>query len=168
MKSNKSRLNIPGFSYGLKTGEWIDVPKLYGGRPNPKKSGKPHSIDELIKSKGIVSRKWKTAALFSKISQKDYSKRKRIRTRAAHAPTTNNTLPPPCNRRFFEWMGDKAGWMDYTEQPELFVSKAKVAYEVTDGLLPMLSTTSAREALIVCSTLARYGIAAHFNRVVIR
>lgn len=165
MKSKKPRLDIPGFSYGLKTGEWIDVPKLYGGRPNPKKSGKPHSIDELIKSKGLVSRTRKTAALFAVISKEDYSRRRRIRTRIAHAPVTNNTLPPPCNRRLFEWMGDKAGWLDYTEQPELFVSKSKVAYEITDGLLPMLSTTSSREAMIMCSTLVRYGIAAYFNQV---
>lgn len=167
MKNNKSRLDIPGFSFGLKTGEMVDVPKIYGGRPQPKKSGKPHSIEEIIRARGIVSTKWKTKALYAKIGKQDYSRRKRIRTREYKAPITNNTLPLPCNRRFFEYMGDKAQWLDYTEKPELFISKAKTAFEITDGFLPILTTTSAREALIICATLARYGIAAYFNRITI-
>jgi len=157
---------VPGFSHGIKTGEYVDVAKLFGGRPNPKKSGNPHSIDELINGK-VVSTKRKTQLLFAKIARKDYSNRKRTSSRSQHAPVTNNTLPPPCNRRFFEWFGDHCAWMDYSEQPELFISNAKVAYEVTDGLLPMLTTTSAREALIMCATFAQHGIATYFNRVVI-
>lgn len=171
MENKNPRLDIPGFSFGLKTGETVDVPKIYGGRPQPKKSGRPHSIDEIVRARGIVSTKWKTKALYAKVGKQDYSRRKRVRTREYRAPITNNMLQSPCNRRFFEYMGDKAQWLKYVEQPdeqpELFISKAKVAYEIVDDFLPIMTTTSAKEALIMCATLAKFGIAARFNRIVV-
>lgn len=167
MRKKESRLDVPGFAFGIKTGEFIDVPKIYGGRPTPKKTGRPHGIEELLSSKGVISRARKSLVLATLIAKEDYVRRKRIRQRKLKAPITNSTLPQPCIRRFLEHMGRRAGFLEYKEKPELFISKAKTAYEVTDGFCPMLTTTSAREALILCASLARYGVAAYFNKIAI-
>lgn len=159
-----SRLDIPGFSFGEKTGEFIDVPQLYGGKPSPKRSGRPHSIREQITAE-TVSRARKALQLATLIAKEDYFRRKRSRNRRVKVAITNNTQPIACTRRFFEYMGMKAGFLPYVERPELFISKSKTAYEITDGLCPIVTTTSAREALIICASLARYGIAAYFNKI---
>lgn len=164
MKKDASRLDVPGFAFGIKTGEFIDVPKLYGGRPQPKKSGHPHAMSELIAAR-TVSRARKAIQLATEIVKKDYFKRKRSRVRAFKRPITDHSPIKACNRRFFEHMGDKAQFLDYVEQPELFISNAKTAYEITDGFCPMVTVTSAREALNIIASLAKYGIAAYFNKV---
>lgn len=165
MKKSNIRLDVPGFSFGIKTGEFIDVPKLYGGRPQPKRSGKPHSLAELI-APVAVSRARKALQLATLIAKEDYFKRKRARKRELKRPI-NRAPPQACNRRFFEHMGMKAGFLPYGERPELFISKSKIAYEITDGLCPMVTTTSSREALIICASLARYGIATYFNKITV-
>lgn len=163
MKKDASRLDVPGFALGIKTGEFVDVPKLYGGRPQPKKSGHPHAMSELIAAQ-TVSRARKAIQLATQIVKKDYYKRKRSRLRVLKRPT-NSAPIRACNRRFFEHMGMKAQFLAYAESPELFISKAKTAYEITDGFCPMVTVTSAREALLICAALARYGIAAYFNKI---
>lgn len=164
MTIKKSRLDIPGFSYGERTGEFIDVPRIFGGRPTPKKSGKPHSIVEQIRSE-TISRAARTLQLATRIAKKDYTNRKRARVREAHRATTNNASIRACNRRFFEHMGLQAGFLAYVEQPELFVSMSKRAYEITDGFLPFVTVTSSREALLIIASLMKYGIATYFNVV---
>jgi hypothetical protein len=166
MTKKESRLDVPGFAFGIKTGEFIDVPKIYGGRPTPKRSGKPHALAELTCSLAI-SRARKAVQLATKIAKEDYFRRKRARNRELKKAITNSTPPGACNRRFFEHMGMKASFLAYKEKPELFISRSKVAYEITDGFCPMVTTTSAREALIICASLARYGIAAYFNKIAI-
>lgn len=163
MRKNKSRLDSPGFWLGNKTGESIDIYKLLGGRPTPKKSGNPHSFVELTDSIAI-SRARKTLQLATKIAREEYYRRKRVRTKEYRKPVESQPVKP-CNRRYFEHVGMKCSFLAYIEKPELFISKSKQAYEITDGLLSFLTTTSAREALIVCASLAKYGIAAYFNVV---
>lgn len=158
------RLDVPGFSFGEKTGEYIDVPKIFGGKPSSKKSRQPNSLPELMAARS-VSRKRKAALFAAEASREQHSKNKRIRTRKAHKAITNDKPVAACNRRFFEFMGLRADFLAYNEEPELFVSKAKTAYEITDGFLPILTTTSAREALIICRSLAAYGIAVYFNLI---
>lgn len=164
MKRDASRLDVPGFAFGIKTGEFIDVPKLYGGRPQPKRSGLPHSLSELV-SANVVSRARKSIQLAAKIAKEDYFRRKRSRVRELKRPITNQSPIKACNRRFFEHMGMKAQFLAYAESPELFISKAKTAYEITDGFCPMVTVTSAREALNIIASLAKYGIAAYFNQI---
>lgn len=166
MDKNKPRLNVPGFSYGIKTGEFIDVPKLYGGRPTPKRSGKPHTLGELT-ANAAISRARKSLQLATRIAKEDYFRRKRTRNRGLKSAITNTTPIRACNRRFFEHMGMGARFLAYVEEPELFIGKSKTAYEITDGFCPMVTTTSAREALLICASLARYGIAAYFNPIAI-
>jgi hypothetical protein len=166
MKKSNTRLDIPGFSFGEKTGEFIDVPKIYGGKPSPKKSGRPHSLAEQISFKAI-SRASKALQLATLIAKEDYYRKKRARSRKVKVAITNSTLPRSCNRRFLEHMGMKAQFLKYEEKPELFISKSKTAYEITDGFCSMVTTTSAREALIICASLARYGIAAYFNKIAV-
>lgn len=166
MDNNKSRLNVPGFSFGIKTGEFVDVPKIYGGRPQPKKSGLPHSLAELVAPRAL-SRARKALQLATRIAKEDYFRRKRQRNKGLKRAITNDTLPKACNRRFFEHMGMSARFLAYEEKPELFISRSKTAYEITDGFCPMVTTTSAREALSICASLARYGIAAYFNQIAI-
>lgn len=166
MTNKESRLDVPGFAFGLKTGEFIDVPKIYGGRPTPKRSGRPHTLEELTAT-AAISRARKALQLATKIAKEDYFRRKRQRHRGLKKAITNNTLPQACNRRFFEHMGMHARFLPYEEKPEFFISKSKQAYEITDGFCPMVTTTSAREALIICATLARYGIAAYFNMIAV-
>lgn len=161
-----SRLDIPGFAFGIKTGEFIDVPRIYGGKPSPKRSGRPHSINEQITAK-TVSRARKSLQLATLIAKEDYFRRKRARNRQAKIAITNRQPVEGCNRRFFEQMGMKAGFLPYGERPELFISKSKTAYEITDGLCPMVTTTSAREALIIIASLAKYGIASYFNQIAV-
>lgn len=162
--STKRGLDVPGFSFGVKTGEYIDVPKIFGGKPSPKRSGRPHSLAEQIGFKA-VSRARKALCLATLLAKEDYFRRKRKRNRKAKVAITNSTLPQACSRRFFEHMGMKAGFLPYAERPELFISKAKTAYEITDGFCPMVTTTSAREALMICASLAQFGIAAYFNKI---
>src|SRR4051812_49157680 len=135
MSNNKERLDVPGFSLGIKTGEFIDVPRIFGGKPQPKRSSRPHSLSELI-DPSPVSRARKALQLATRIAKEDYFKRKRVRTRELKKP-----IKPPrlvgCNRRFFEHIGMNAHFLPYQEAPELFISKAKTAYEITDGFCPM-------------------------------
>jgi len=166
MKSKKSRIDVPGFSFGEKTGEFIDVPKIFGGKPTPKRSGRPHSLNEQIGAQ-TISRARKALQLATSIAKEDYFRRKRSRQRELKRAITNNSLPKACSRRFFEHMGTDARFLSYEEDPELFISKSKTAYEITDGFCPMVTTTSAREALIICASLARYGIAAYFNKIAV-
>ena len=161
-----SRLDVPGFSFGVKTGEFVDVPRVFGGKPTPKRSGRPHSLSEQITAQ-TVSRARKALQLSAAIAKEDYFKRKRVRVRELKKAITNSTQPKACHRRFFEHMGLKAQFLAYVEQPELFISKSKTAYEVTDGFCPMVTTTSAREALNICASLARHGIAAYFNKIAV-
>jgi hypothetical protein len=162
MSSNESRLNVPGFSYGIKTGEFIDVPKIYGGRPQPKRSGRPHALSELLTAE-TVSRSRKAVQLATEISKEDYFKRKRNRYRELKKAITNDAPIMACNRRFFEHLGMNARFLPYEENPELFISKSRTAYEITDGFCPLVTITSAREALIIIATLAKYGIAAEIR-----
>lgn len=157
-ESRTNRLDIPGFSFGIKTGEFIDVPQIFGGKPTPKRSGRPHSIAEQINFKAI-SRARKALQLATSVAKEDYYRRKRIRIRKVKAAITNHTPIKSCNRRFFEHMGMNARFLPYEEKPELFISKSKIAFEITDGFCPIVTTTSAREALIILDTLAHYGIA---------
>lgn len=166
MSKNVSRLDVPGFSFGIKTGEFIDVPKLFGGHPHPKRSGKPHSLTELIAPRAI-SRARKALQLATKIAKEDYFRRKRGRQRECKKAITNSTPPKACNRRFFEHMGMNARFLPYEEKPERFISRPKTVYEITDGLCPMVTTTSAREALIIVASLANYGIATYFNKIAV-
>lgn len=161
-----SRLDVPGFAFGVKTGEYIDVPQLYGGKPAPKRSGRPHSLNEQIGAQ-TVSRARKAIQLATLIAKEDYFRRKRIRTREWKRAITNNKPIKACTRRFLEHTGMRAGFLRYEEEPEIFVSRAKTAYEITDGFCPVLTTTSAREALIICASLARYGIAVYFNKIAV-
>lgn len=165
MSKGESRLNVPGFSFGIKTGEFIDVTRIFGGRPSPKKSGNPHSIAELA-SPPAISRARKMLQLATRVAKEDYFRRKRVRTRELKKATPAPILTA-CDRRFFEQMGMQASFLAYAEQPELFVSKPKQAYEITDGLLPFVTVTSSREALIICASLAKYGIAAYFNKIAV-
>lgn len=158
MDNSGSRLDIPGFSYGIKTGEFIDVPRIYGGRPTPKRSSKPHTLGELATA-STVSRARKALQSATRITTEDYFKRKRVRFRELKKAITNDSPVRACNRRFFEHMGMDARFLPYEEQPELFISKAKTVYEITDGFCPMVTTTSVREAQFICASLARYGIA---------
>jgi hypothetical protein len=158
MSDSEGRLDVPGFSYGTKTGEFIDVPRIYGGKPTPKRSGRPHSIAEQIGAQA-VSRARKALQFATALAKEEYVRRKRVRNRELRRPITNNTPIRPCNRRFFEYVGMDASLLPYEEKPELIISKSKIAYEITDGLCPIVSTTSAREALIIRASLARYGIA---------
>jgi len=64
-------------------------------------------------------------------------------------------------------MGLKAAFVPYEEKPESWVACPKTAYEITDGLVPMVTVTSAREAMIICASLARYGIAVYFNKIAV-
>lgn len=166
MSRNESRLDVPGFSFGEKTGVFIDVPKIYGGRPQPKRSGRPHTLEELL-GFNSESRANRSVQLASKIAREDHFRIKRSRHRGLRQAITNVAAIRPCTRRFLEQMGMKSSFIAYSEKPELFISKAKTAYELTDGLLPMMSTTSAREALIICASLARRGIAAYFNKIAV-
>lgn len=166
MKKKKSRLDVPGFSFGIKTGEFIDVPKLYGGRPKPKKSGIPHTLPELQDLEAI-SRNRKAIRLATRIAKEDYFRRKRNRFRELKKAITIDGPIMACNRRFLEFMGMKAGFIPYVEKPELFISRSKIAYEITDGFCPIVTTTSAREALIICASLARYGVGAYINRITV-
>lgn len=165
MTKRESRLDVPGFAFGIKTGEFVDVPKVFGGRPSPKKSRTPHSLQELSTGE-TISRVRKTLQLATRIAKEDYFRRKRIRNRGLKKAIAAQSYNP-CIRRFFEHMGMQASFLAYAEQPELFISKSKQAYEITDGLLPFVTVTSSREALIICASLAKYGIAAYFNKIAI-
>lgn len=158
MKNDGDRLDVPGFSYGQKTGEFIDVPRIYGGRPESRKSGKPHSLSELMVGR-VVSRARKGLQRATQIAREEYHKRKRVRVRKLKAPITNHSPVKACNRRFFDHMGMRGQFLPYVEKPELIISGAKIAYEITDGFCPIVTTTSAREAQIIAATLAHYGIA---------
>ncbi len=166
MDSDGPRLDVPGFSYGVKTGEFIDVPRIYGGRPCPKRPGRAHSLEELFVGQ-TISRARKAAQRATRVAQEDYFRRKRVRKREAKRAITNSTLPIACNRRFLEHMGLDARFLPYEEKPELFISRAKTAYEITDGFCPMVTTTSAREALNIIASLAKYGVAAYFNKIAV-
>lgn len=164
MKNKGARLDVPGFSYGTKTGEFVDVPRIFGGKPQPRKSGKPHVLSELLTAK-TVSRARKALQVATQIAKEDYYRRKRVRYRELKKAITNDTPARPCNRRFMEHMGMNGRFLKYEEQPELFVSGAKIAYEITDGFCPMVTTTSVREAQIICASLARYGIGSYITRI---
>lgn len=164
MPKIKSRLNVPGFLFGVKTGKFIDVAKLYGGRPCGKQSARPHTLEELQDSE-TISRRRKTIRLITQVSTEDYNRRKRTRKRVEKQAINTAPAIRACTKRFLEHMGKKCAFLEFVEKPELFISKAKRAYEITDGFCSILTTTSAREAMIICATLARYGIAAYFNPV---
>lgn len=166
IKKESGRLDVPGFAIGVKTGEFIDVPRIFGGHPSPKRSGRPHSINEQIAA-NTISRTRKGVQLATQIAKEDYFRRKRTRIRAVKRAITNITLPRACNRRFFEHMGMRGSFLPYEEKPELFISNSKQAYELTDGFCPIVTVTSAREALIICASLANYGIAAYFNQIAV-
>lgn len=166
MDKEDSRLDIPGFSYGIKTGEFVDVPKIFGGKPSPKRSGRPHSISEQIAAQ-TVSRARKALLIATRIAKEDYFKRKRVRLRALKKAITNLQPTRACNRRYFEHMGMDARFLEYEADPELFISRAKTAYEITDGFCPIVTTTSVREAQIILATFAKYGIAVEILQVTI-
>jgi hypothetical protein len=163
--SKEDRLDIPGFQHGIKTGDFIDVPRIFGGRPSPKKCGPPHSFSELSTGE-IISRARKGLQLATRIAKVDHFKRKRQRGRELKKAVPAKPIRA-CNRRFFEAMGMDARFIAYVEPPELFISKSKQAYEITDGLLAFVTVTSAREALIIVASLAKFGIAAYFNRIAV-
>lgn len=163
MMIKKTRLNAPGFSKGVHSDVGLDIAKLYGGRPFPKRSGNPHGITELLTG-SVISRARKGLQLATRIAKEDYSRKKRIADRAKKKAIPAQPVKA-CNRRFFEHLGMQAGFLAYCEQPELVISKAKQAYELTDGFLPFVTTTSSREALLIIASLAKYGIAAYFNVV---
>lgn len=165
MKKDKSRIDIPGFSYGERTGEYIDVPQIYGGRPTPKRSGRPHVLTEL-QTREIISRAKKQLQDATQLAKRDHSKRKAVKTRKAHkaieAPAVKS-----CTKRFLEFLGMHCTAIGYVETPELFVSNAKQAYEITDGLCPIMTVTSAREALIVRTSFAKFGLAVEFKIIAV-
>jgi hypothetical protein len=165
MNKNGTRIDVPGFENGLKTGDFIDVPRIFGGRPSPKKSRTPLSLQELGFGQ-IVSRAGKGVLLATRIAKEDYLRRKRVRSRLEHKAIAADPIRP-CNRRYFEQIGMKCSFLAYVEKPELFVSKAKQAYEITDGFLPFVTVTSSREALLIIASLAKFGIAAYFNKIAV-
>lgn len=163
MGKNDPRLDVPGFSFGIKTGEFIDVSRIFGGRPSPKKSGTPHSFTELATGE-VISRARKGLQLATRIAKEDYLKRKRLKGRELKKAVPAQSIKA-CNRRYFESMGMDARFIAYVEPPELFISKSKQAYEITDGFLPFVTVTSAREALFIVASMAKFGVAAYFNSV---
>jgi hypothetical protein len=153
----KTRLDVPGFSFGVKTGEFVDVPRIFGGRGAKRKSGKPHTYSELASRAPSRS-----VAIASAIARHEYNKGKRFRLKQKKQPKTNH-IAAYCLRRYLELSGLKTYNFAYAENPELIIPKPKIVYEVTDGLLPWVTFTSSREAMLMCATLARFGIAAYFN-----
>jgi hypothetical protein len=166
-KNESRRLDVPGFSFGIQTGEFIDVPQIYGGKPTPKRSGRPHSIREQITAQ-TVSRARKALLLATRIAKEDYFRRKRVRSRETKKAITIDKPIRACNRRFFEHLGIKASYLAYEEQPEYIISRAKVAYAVHDGLCPLVTTTSVREAQIIQASLAYYGMAVEIIQISLR
>lgn len=159
MINKRSRLNVPGII--RYSNDSIDLAKLFGGRPSHKRSGNPHGIPELISGK-VVSRARKGLQLATRIAKEDYNRKKRSVDREKKKAISAAPVKA-CNRRFFEHMGMQASFLAYVEKPELFISKSKQAYELTDGFLPFVTTTSSREALLIIASLAKRGIAAYFN-----
>ena len=166
MTDKTSRLDIPGFSYGQKTNEFIDVPRILGGRGTNKRSPKPHSAQELMAGQNI-SRKRKLALTIAKLAQKEFSKGKRKRARELYRALTGEPVRP-CIRRYLEFSGLRHHNAAFTSPIEIVQSKPKMIYEVTDGLLPYVSFTSSREALLLIASAARYGVALYFNQIDLR
>lgn len=123
----------------------------------------PHSMSELMSAEA-VSRYRKGKLLSAEISLAEYRTRKRARSKIRTKSIKVEGVKP-CNRRYFEFMGITANFIAYSQPPELLESRSKVAYEITDGLLPLMTVTSAREALIICASLAKYGIGVYFNQI---
>lgn len=162
MARSSGRLDVPGFSFGQKTGEYIDVPRIYGGHGAKRKSGIPHSTPELLGGR-VLTQGRKELVLATAIAKQEYNKGKRFRAKQQKQAITN---PPAayCTRRYLELIGVKRPSFQFSDPPELIIPKAKTVYELTDGLMPFLSVTSAREAELLCRTLAHYGVAAYFNQ----
>jgi hypothetical protein len=171
-KVRRDRLDVPGFSLGLKTGEFIDVPKIFGGRPTKRKSTTPHSFADLV-SADFPSSKRRRLLIETAIARKEYVQERRVKARSEHRGVTK-PIPGYCLRRYLEFRGMKMGrdhsrCPPYKEVPEVISPNPKIIYEVieatTNGFISILSFTSSREAKLMCNTLARFGVAAYFNQV---
>src|SRR6185312_5537149 len=143
MKASSGRLDVPGFSHGQKTGEYIDVPRIYGGKGAKRKSKKPHSFTELVSRTAL-----KSAERAASKAREEYYKAKRLRFKKAKKPITHISSHY-CTRRYLEFQGLKIFSFKYSEPPELITPNPKTVYEVTDGLLSYVSFTSAMEAQLM-------------------
>lgn len=163
-KARKDRLNVPGFSFGEKTDEYLDVPRIFGGHGATRKSGKPHSTQELLGGRNLTQER-KLTLYKTRIARQQYNKGKRFRARQIKQPIKPGPLPYYCLRRYLEHSGIKTHNCSFAEPPELIQSRPKIVYEVTDGFLPLVCFTSAREAQILCKTYAKFGFATYFNQI---
>ena len=163
-KRPKGRLDVPGFWFGEKTGEYIDVPRIFGGHGAKRKSGQPHTMQELLGGKNLTQER-KLTMLVTRIAKQEYHKEKRVRFKQQKQATNPNPLPPYCLRRYLEHSGIKTHNCSFAEPPEIIISRPKIIYEVSDGFVPLVSFTSAREAKLLCSTYAHFGFATYFNQV---
>lgn len=161
-KTSHTRLDIPGFSFGQKTGEYIDVARLYGGHGSGRTSGVPHSFQELAAHDAPSSSRLR-GIRNARHSVIEYTARKRLRKREANRAISSPVFP--CLRRYIEWLGLPVHSCQYTDRPELFDTNADTAYEVRTEFLALVTFTSAREAMIMVRTLAKYGIATEFVQV---
>ena len=120
MKTSVGRLNVPGFSFGIKTGEYIDVARLYGGKGAKRKSGKPHTYQELASRTGL-----KTVVAKANVARIEYNKDKRIRLRQAKKPQTKK-IAAYCTRRYLEFSGLPTYNFKYAEPPETIIPHQKL------------------------------------------
>lgn len=160
----KDRLNVPGFSFGLKTDEFLDVPRIFGGHGAKRKSALPHSAHELLGGCNLTEGR-KVSLYRTRVARQHYNKGKRFRARQKNQAITPPPLPEYCLRRYLEHSGLRTNKCTFESQPEFIISKPRFIYEVTDGLLPIVCFTSAREAQILCKTYAKFGFATYFNLI---
>lgn len=162
-KTSHSRLDIPGFSFGQKTGEYIDVARLYGGHGSGRTSGVPHSFQELA-ARDDPSADRLRGIRNARFSHLEYTRGRSRRQRQAHKPINAGPVTP-CIRRYLEWLGLPVRQCQYKDEPELFDTNAGTAYEVRTEFLALVTFTSAREAMTMVRTLAKYGIASEFVQI---
>jgi len=162
-RKRTGRMDVPGFSFGIKTNEFIDVPRIFGGHGARRKSGKPHSTAELLGGRNLTEER-KISIFETRIARQQYNKGKRFRARQRQKPI-HPSPPDYCLRRYLEHTGLRTHDCEFAFHPELIISRPRFIYEVTDGLLPLVCFTSAREAQILCKTYAKFGFAVYFNQI---
>jgi hypothetical protein len=164
--AHAGRINVPGFSFGRKTGEYIDVPRIFGGHGSSRKSKKPHSTQELLGGR-VLTQGRKALVVATHIARQEYNKGKRFRAKQEQKSITPLAVQP-CTRRLLEFTGHHCPFIPFIGEPELIVSKPKTVFEVTDYILPIATFTSAREAQILAATLTARGYAIYINHKTVR
>lgn len=134
----------------------MDLPRYCGGHRSPKKSGPPHGLVELSSNPQKFNDKNGT---LRSTSPKYITVRLKPRTPRAVTISFDYT---PCARRYLEHMGVKCLSFPYVEEFYPYRKPHKVAYEVRSGLLPLVSFSNVREAVLHCRALAHFGIVCHF------